>query len=143
MVRNQAKWLPSSGPPLRTWSFSLDGGPKQFDPCLAPKGAQTKRQSSYMITTEVRNHVGARGNNICKLKQERELRANSSFKTGFIRVRRWMPQTGFMRVDHTGWIIGKCYPITKEEFTLMVPFGWMVQVPYQLLERRWASDFFS
>jgi hypothetical protein len=72
-----------------------------------------------------------------------ELRANSSFITEFVRVRRWTPEigfmrvdlteykrtvrwileTGFMRADLTDWITGKRYPITKEEFTLMLPFG--------------------
>jgi hypothetical protein len=71
-----------------------------------------------------------------------ELRANSSFINEFVRVRRWTPEigfmrvdlteykrtvrwileTGFMRADLTGWITGKHYPITKEEFTLMLPF---------------------
>jgi hypothetical protein len=41
----------------------------------------------------------------------------------------------FMRADLTDWIIGKRYPITKEEFTLMLPFGRMVQAPRQIPER--------
>jgi hypothetical protein len=64
-------------------------------------------------------------------------------KIGYVRVKRWTRETGFMRVDLTGykrivrwilvtrfirvdltdWVKGKCYPITKEEFTLMLPFG--------------------
>jgi hypothetical protein len=43
--------------------------------------------------------------------------------TGYIRTVRWILETGFMYVDLTCWITGKCYPITKEEFTLMLPFG--------------------
>jgi hypothetical protein len=31
-----------------------------------------------------------------------ELRANSSFITGYMRSVRWTPETGFMRVDLTG-----------------------------------------
>jgi hypothetical protein len=34
-----------------------------------------------------------------------------------------MLEIGFMSVNLIRWITGKCYPITKEEFTLMLPFG--------------------
>ena len=56
-VRNQVKRLPSSRPPLRTWSFPLAGDPQQFDPRSTPKGA-SKQQASYMVTTEFKKHMG-------------------------------------------------------------------------------------
>jgi hypothetical protein len=43
--------------------------------------------------------------------------------TGYKRTERWIPETGFMRADLTDRITSKCYPITKEEFTLMIPLG--------------------
>jgi hypothetical protein len=54
---------------------------------------------------------------------------------GYKKIVRWIPEIGFMRADLTDWITGKRYPITKEEFTLMLPFGRMVQAPHQLPER--------
>jgi hypothetical protein len=34
-----------------------------------------------------------------------------------------MLETEFMSANLIRWITGKCYPIIKEEFTLMLPFG--------------------